>query len=146
MDKLAKGPKGGKSKLDLLKGAGKKVVAANRVDDTEKKPKFKKRKKIPSEAVCAKLQSKLKAACVGTAPAKFFKKFDKDRRAPGARGAAGGTAFRSGNLSEKPLPNSSSVRESLRETGSRPRRASGRARGRAGGPPAAGRATSTRTS
>ncbi|KAK7236177.1 mRNA splicing protein [Aureococcus anophagefferens] len=44
----------------------------------KKKKGGKKRRKI-DEKVAVKLQSKLKAACIDTAPAKFFKKFDKDK-------------------------------------------------------------------
>ncbi|KAH8053088.1 hypothetical protein JL722_9754 [Aureococcus anophagefferens] len=44
----------------------------------KKKKGGKKRRKI-DEKVAEKLQSKLKAACIDTAPAKFFKKFDKDK-------------------------------------------------------------------
>ena len=68
------------AKPNKLKGAGKKVVAANRVQDTEKKPKLKKkRRKLPDQKVIDKLQAKLRAACMDTKPSKFFSKFDKDK-------------------------------------------------------------------
>ena len=68
------------AKPNKLKGAGKKVVAANRVQDTEAKPKLKKkRRKLPDQKVIDKLQAKLRAACMDTKPRKFFSKFDKDK-------------------------------------------------------------------
>ena len=46
------------AKPNKLKGAGKKVVAANRVQDTEAKPKLKKkRRKLPDQKVIDKLLS-----------------------------------------------------------------------------------------
>ena len=68
------------AKPNKLKDAGKKVVAANRVQDTEAKPKLKKkRRKLPDQKVIDKLQAKLRAACMDTKPSKFFSKFDKDK-------------------------------------------------------------------
>ena len=47
------------AKPNKLQGAGKKVVAANRVQDTESKPKLKKkRRKLPEQKVIDKLQAK----------------------------------------------------------------------------------------
>lgn len=43
------------------------------------KKKGKKKGKRIDEKVAVKLQAKLRAACIDTAPAKFFKKFDKDK-------------------------------------------------------------------
>lgn len=56
-------------------------AASVRKSATKMKTETKKRKKKKqiSEEMATKLQSKLKAACIDTAPAKFFKKFDKDK-------------------------------------------------------------------
>lgn len=68
---------GGNAKL---KDAGKKVAAANRLQDTKAKLKLKKRrKKLPEQKIVDKLQAKLRAACLDTKPSKFFRKFDKDK-------------------------------------------------------------------
>jgi Ca2+-binding EF-hand superfamily protein len=68
------------AKPNKLKDASKKVIATNRVQDTENKPKLKKkRRKLPEQRVIDKLQSKLRAACMDTKPSKFFGKFDKDK-------------------------------------------------------------------
>ena len=68
------------AKPNKLKGAGQKVIATNRVQDTENKPKLKKkRRKLPDPKVIDKLQAKLRAACMDTKPQKFFSKFDKGK-------------------------------------------------------------------